>query len=244
MAEGEEELGRRLREAGAEELAALMSDHASELEPPALRQTLLNPHCGAEVLERIAQERRLLAHYEVRRLLAQHPRAPEALALQFLPGLYWRDLMELGLDTRLRPTLRRAADLQLAMRLPGLALGEKMSLARRAGLGVLLQLRHDPTPRVITALLDNPRLTEGVLTPVVASAATAPAVLELIAGDRRWGVRYPLRVALSRNPATPLATAWRILGTLRKQDLRPVAADPRLPEPVRRRARVLLGEGA
>jgi hypothetical protein len=30
---------------------------------------------------------------------------------------------------------------------------------------------------------------------------------------------------------------------LRKADLKPVAADPRLPEAVRRRARVLLGEG-
>lgn len=236
------EIIRRLREAGEEELAALVDRHAAELEPPAVRQALHNPHCSAEIIERIAAEKRLLAFYEVRRDLCFHPRTPETLSARFLPGLYWRDLMELGLDSRLRPTLRRSADLLLTARLPELALGEKMSIARRAGAGVLSQLRHDPSPRVIAALLDNPRMTEGLLAPVVNGGRTPPSVLELIAADRRWGVRYPLRLALARNPATPLETAWRILGTLRKMDLKPLVADPRLPEPVRRRARVLLGE--
>ena len=239
-AEVDLEIGRRLREAGEEELAALVDRHAAELEPPAVRQVLRNPHCSAEVIERIAAEKRLLAFYEVRRDLCFHPRTPELLAARFLPGLYWRDLMEMGLDSRLRPTLRRSADLTLSTRLPQLALGEKMSIARRAGAGVLSQLRHDPSPRVIAALLDNPRMTEGLLAPVVHGGRTPPSILELIAADRRWGVRYSLRLALARNPATPLETAWRILGTLRKTDLKPLAADPRLPEPVRRRARVLL----
>lgn len=241
-AEAEPELHRRLREAGSEELAALVEEHARELTPPAVLHALRNPYCTAEVVEKIAGETRLLSFYEVRHEIARHPRTPEVVALRFVPGLYWRDLAEIGLDIRLRPVVRRAAEQHLLTRLPQMALGEKMTLARRASPGVLAHLRHDPSPRVIVALLDNPRLTEGTLAPLVASAATPPAVLELIASDRRWGVRYPLKVALSRNPATPLDTAWRILGTLRKSDLKPVAADSRLPEPLRRRARVLLGE--
>jgi hypothetical protein len=238
----EPELARRLREAGAEELTALVREHPHELDPQAVRQALHNPHCTAEATEEIAAQLRLLSFYEVRRDLAMHPRTPEVLALRFVPGLYWRDLLALGCDTRLRPTLRRAADLQLGVRLPQLAQGEKVSLARRASAGVLAQLRYDPSPRVIAAMLDNPRLTEGLLAPVVARPSTPPAVLALIAGDRRWGVRYPLRVALARNPSTPVEIAWRILGTLRRMDLQPVASDPRCSEPVRRRARVLLRE--
>jgi len=236
------ELAHRLREAGSEELTALVREHANELDPEAVRQALRNPHCTTEATEEIAGQDRLLSFYEVRRDLTMHPRTPEIVALRFVAGLYWRDLMDLGCDTRLRPTLRRAADVQLGVRLPQLAVGEKMSLARRASPGVLSLLRYDPSPRVIAAVLDNPRLTEMLLAPVVARVSTPPAVLALVAGDRRWGVRYPVRVALARNPSTPVDVAWRILATLRRTDLQPVAADPRCSEPVRQRARVLLRE--
>lgn len=237
-----DDLGQRLREAGPEELLALLREHADRLDAPAARQALRNPHGGAEVVDLLANQPRLLSFYEVRRDLAHHPKTPEVLALRFVQGLFWRDLMTLGLDTRLRPTLRRAADLQLLARLQELAVGERVALARRASPSILAQLRNDPSPRVIGALLDNPRLTEGILAPVLASSSTPPAVLDLIAGDRRWGVRYPLKVALAKNPRTPLETVLRILSALRKPDLKTVASDPRLPEPARFRARLLLGE--
>ncbi|HEY4588116.1 MAG TPA: hypothetical protein VIJ02_02040 [Thermoanaerobaculia bacterium] len=232
----------RLSEAGSEELLALLRAHAGELTAAAVRHALRNPYCTAEAIEEIAGAQRLLSFYEVRRDLALHPRTPEALAARLVPTLWWRDLVALALDTRLRPALRRTAEVHLNVRLPEMAVGEKVSLARRASPGILSQLRHDPSPQVIAALLDNPRLTEGMLAPVLHKASTSPAILELIANDPRWGVRYPLRLALVRNPATPLKISWRLLESLRKADLRPVAADGRIPEPVRRRARVLLGD--
>jgi hypothetical protein len=236
------ELHQRLREAGSEELLALLRERSGELTAPAVRHALRNPYCTAEAIEAIAGERRLLSFHEVRRDLTLHPRTPELLAARLVPTLWWRDLMALALDTRLRPALRHAAETHLGAHLPGMAVGEKISLARRASAGVLSLLRYDPSPRVIAALLDNPRLTEGLLGPVLHRASTPPSILELIANDRRWGVRYPLRLALVRNPATPLKISWRLLEALRKVDLRPVAVDPRVPEPVRRRARVLLGD--
>ena len=62
----ETELHRRLREAGSEELAALVEARAQELTPPAVRHALRNAHCTAEVVERVAGESRLLSFYEVR----------------------------------------------------------------------------------------------------------------------------------------------------------------------------------
>lgn len=236
-------LGRRLREAGADELARLVRSGLPDIGPDEARQAMRNPFFTAEMAETLAGERRLLAFYEVRRDLAQNLRTPEALALRFLTGLYWRDLMVIGLDTRLRPTLRRAADQHLLARLSEVALGEKIALARRASAGVLLQLRHDPNARVIAALLDNPRLTEGTLAPVAHSSSTPPSTLDVIAHDRRWGPRYGLRLAIARNPAASTETALRLLPGLRKGDLKAVAADPKLGAAVRQRARVLLGEG-
>lgn len=236
------ELELRLRDAGAEVLLALLHEHAAHLEVQAARQALRNPHCTPEVVELLAGQQRLTAFYEVRRALALHPRAPEPLALRHVPGLFWRDLMALGQDTRLHPRVRRSADQFLILRLPELSLGEKINLARRCGVGIISQLRHDQSPRVIAALLDNPRLTEDLLAPILHAPNTSGAILAIVAADRRWGLRPALQAALSRHPATPVATALRLLPLLRKPDLRAVAHDPRVPEPVRRRARLLLGE--
>jgi hypothetical protein len=213
-----------------------------ELSPEVVRAALADPFVTAEAIEAFAGEPRLLAFYEVRRELARHPRSPQHVATRLLAGLYWRDLAEIALDTRLHPRLRHEADLCLGQRLGGLSVGEKMSLARRASPALLGQLRNDPSPRVVAALLENPRLTEGLLAPLAASELAQPAILDLLARDRRWGVRYDLKLALARNPRTRLDTALQLLTGLRKTDLRAVAADLRLPPPLRHRARLLLGD--
>lgn len=237
-----EDLERRLREAEADELHALLHRYAPELDSRLAVQALRNPFLGREGIETLADQGRLLAAYEVKRLLALHPRSPEPLALRFVPSLFWRDLLEVGVDMRVRPTVRRAADRRLMSRLSGLATGEKVAIARRASRRVLERLRRDPSPRVIGALLENPRMTEGVIVPLVADADAQPKVLELVARNRRWGVRYEVRFALCTNPRTPVQTVLPMLPMLRKRDLRTVSREMRLPMPVRRRAKVLLGD--
>ncbi len=242
MDEGAADLGRRLREADAETLARLLEETAEDLDEEAARQALRNPFIGAREIEGLAALPRLRASYDVRREVALHPRAPEMVALTLIPTLYWNDLARVGLDTRIGPRVRRAADQRILDRLPELAVGEKVAIARQASPGVVARLRLDPNPRVIAALLENPRLTEGLLLPLASSDMAAPAVLELLAKDQRFGVRYAVRAALSRNPRLPVQTALGNLVGLRKVELGAVATDPRLPTLVRQRARLLLGE--
>jgi hypothetical protein len=242
MVKVHDELERRLRDAETEELHGLLRRHAPELDVPAALGALRNPFIGREGIELVAGQGRLLASYELKRQIALHPRSPEPLALRFVASLFWRDLMELGLETRVRPTVRRAADRRLVGRLSGLAAGEKVAIARRASPRVLGRLRRDPAPRVIAALLENPRLTEGVLLPLAASEEAPPGVLEVLARNRRWGARYEIRLALCTNAKTPVQVVLPILPMLRKRDLQTVARTARLPMAVRRRARVLLGE--
>lgn len=241
MSEPPSALPQRLREANAEELPELLRRHADEMDVASARQALRNPFLGPEGIETIAGQGRLLPVYEVKRALTFHPRTPEVLALRFVPTLFWRDLMALGLDTRVRPTVRRAAERRVVSRLPGLAVGEKVAIARRASARVLARLRHDPSVRVVRALLDNPRATEGLVLPLVARDDTRPDVLRAVARHRRWGLRYEVRLGLCRHPHTPLATALGLLPHLRKADLRRLASEPRVPYAVRRKAEVLLG---
>ncbi len=236
-----EGLERRLAEAAEAELFELVREHAEELAPMAVRKVLRNPYVSRRVIEMLLAERRLLTSSEVRREMAAHPRTPTARSVNLLATLYWKDLLQMGADTRVPARVRRFADQRLAERLAGLAVGEKIAIARAAGPGLIERLRHDPSPRVIRALLENPRLTEGQLGPLVVSESAKPAVIELILRDRKWGQRYFLRAAAAKNPRTPVAVALDVLPTLKKTDLSEISRDRRIAGAVRRRADLLGG---
>lgn len=244
MAEGNDgDLGRELREANESELDALLESRLEEIEPAAARQLFRNPFLTGKMIERLFQASPLLSSYEVRLEAARHPRTPQIVALRFVPGLYWADLVRIGLEMRLHPVVRRAAELRIVERLPGLSVGEKMAIARSAPPGVLGALRNDPTPRVIAALLENPRLTEGLLLPLLAGDGAPAAILSVIAGSSKWSVRYPIRLALCQNSRTPLDRVLALLPLLHRSDLQGIASSPHLRLPVRRRAELLVRGG-
>ena len=237
----DQRLGWLLSQADAQELVVLLREHAAALDARAVQEALRNPYSGLEAIEVVLASPRLLTSYQVRRALVRHPQTPQVHATRLVPGLFWRDLLEVSLDLRLMPALRRLAERYLVDRLPSLTLGERISLARRAGTTLLQQLRFDAHERVIAAFLENPRLTEGILLPMLHRESTPPPVLRQVAASRRWGVRYEVRLALSRNPRLPLPLALGLLPGLKKADLQALARDPRLAPPLRRRADVLLG---
>jgi hypothetical protein len=125
----------------------------------------------------------------------------------------------------LAPTASRAdvAEDETAPR-PTEPIGVRISLARRQISGLIERLLFDPDPRVVQTVLGNPRLTEAEVIKLAASRRATPAVLEAIAEDDRWIVRYPVKVALANNPAAPNRLVLRILPHLMQQDLRELAA--------------------
>lgn len=232
-------LALRLAAANAEELGDLVERHLAGLSPAEAEAALRNPYATASHLEALAGARQLAASHSFRVAFVFHPAAPRALAMDWLAGFGWRDLARAAAEPRLHPLLRRAAERALLERLPGLALGEKIALARLAGPVLVAALRQESQPRVIAALLDNPRLTEEQLAPLAASDSAAPTVLAAIGSHPRWSARYPLRLALVRNPRLPAELALVLLPGLLRADLEPLARDPRLAPAVRQRAATL-----
>lgn len=107
-------------------------------------------------------------------------------------------------------------------------IGYRISLARRAIAGAVERLLFDPDPRVVRALLGNPRVTEAEVVKLAASRRADPQALAIVAQDDRWIARYPVKVALANNPATPVRIALGLLPYLMRQDLRALSAsDPR-----------------
>lgn len=229
-----------IESADAARLLALVEREAATFDSGTVRRVLRHPFLSAEVIEALFEVPRLRRAYEVRSRVARHPKTPVALASRLVPDLYWRDLVETSVDMRLAPTLRRAAERYLLDRLPRLATGERIAVARRAGAQVLARLRHDPDPRVIAALLVNPRLTEGLVLPLASSASAPPRVLDALAKNDRWAHRYAIRRAMALNPQTPFAAQRRILAGLRVADLEQVTRTAALSSVVRRWAREAL----
>jgi hypothetical protein len=158
--------------------------------------------------------------------LAAHPATPRADALALVATLFWRDLAHLSASSRVHPAIRRAADQDLLRRLPEMAVSERIDLARNVGRGTLLQLRLDPDPRVIGAVLENRFTTEPDV--IQAAARTRePAILELIAGNSRWIARAGIRSAVLRNPALPGPVALGLLSRASLEDLRGIRDSPR-----------------
>lgn len=100
-----------------------------------------------------------------------------------------------------------------------LAPGIRTSAARARDRLLLDRLLHDRDPRVIRALLDNPRLVERDAIAVAAQRPTAPEVLEAVAQHPRWARNYRVKKALVFNPCTPTPLARTLVRTLLRQDL-------------------------
>ncbi|HET7501424.1 MAG TPA: hypothetical protein VFK02_10490 [Kofleriaceae bacterium] len=114
-----------------------------------------------------------------------------------------------------------------------LTLGERKSLARTHDREQILLMLRDPHPAVVAILLDNPHITEADVVRISTARPAVPASLAAVAAHPRWSVRHGVKRALVLNPSTPLADAIRIATTLRAQELRELAADHSLPEPLR-----------
>ena len=173
--------------------------------------------------------------------LAMHPNTPVAEAMNLVKFLFWRDLNLVILNFRIAAEVRHAAESMLIQRLPSMAVGEKMTLARITGGQIIKALRLEKDSRVVKALLENPRLVEEDVL-FLASQPRVPApVLEAVAQDPRWSSRKEVRTALLRNSHTPLALTLSFINSLTAHDLRTLVADMKVPLAVRKAIQRKLG---
>ncbi len=87
---------------------------------------------------------------------------------------------------------------------------------------------HDPEPQVVRGLLENPNLSEEHIL-ILASRKNLPAeILAEIFRDKRWSESYPVKLALAKNPKTPLFTALSVARFLQLFDLSDLARNHQL----------------
>ncbi len=242
------------REASAEELARKLSgaprDYlAGAVENPALttRHVLLllrNRAADETLLQRIGSDASWTSSYLVKRALVLHPSTPHALGLNFIRFLFWKDLQVVSEDQALFPPLRRVAERTLGEKLGEMALGEKITFARLAGRGLVSKLLEETHPLVLEAALWNGRATSSEILAITSRSTSRPEILEAIGRHPRWSTRRDIRVALLRNPRTPVSVSMAFLSAMRPEDLRGIADLPETPRLVKLACRrLLLGRG-
>jgi hypothetical protein len=187
---------------------------------------------AAEVLEAVT-------HAAADPALAYHARQRlyEAATRQQLPAIA-RLFLVASPTTITSHQLARSLAPERPLRPTGrpLTLGERKSLARTHDREQILLMVRDPHPEVVAILLDNPHITESDVVRIASARPAVPASLSRLAAHPRWSVRHAVKRALVLNPSTPLADAIRIATTLRSQELRELAADHSLPQPLRTHA--------
>jgi hypothetical protein len=178
-----------------------------------------------EVVRKISNHRETKRNYTLRFALVRHPKSPRIVSLPILKFLYIFDLLRVAQTPAVPADVKMVAEETILKKLEGIPRGEKITLARRGTGRVAASLLANPDPELINATLDNPYLTEGLLLKVLARENLPPAVVERVAQHQRWCHHYHLRLALIRNPLTPLARVLAFLPEMAVTDLRDICLD-------------------
>jgi hypothetical protein len=119
---------------------------------------------------------------------------------------------------------------------------KKMELAATAGKEEIALYVHDPSPNVIRALLGNRHLIEEDIL-IIANRKNLPVdILKMIAEDKRWSESYPVRLALARNPKSPLSVSLSIARFLRLFDLEEITRSHFIPLVFRHKVEAIIIE--
>ena len=221
-------------------LLALVREHLPAFTERDVLHVLRHPYLSEAVIEEILAARAFLPFRAVRRAIALHPATPRHAALRSLDDLTWRDLLDIGRETRTPPPVRKAANLRLLERLRRLTEGEKIALARLASRELFAELLSDESPRVVEGLLANPRLTaEDVLAWLATGNPGAPS-LAALAAVPRWIERPPILAALLVHRATPRPMALSLLSKAGRPAWHRLAEDPAVDPLLAACARTLL----
>ena len=97
-------------------------------------------------------------------------------------------------------------------------------------------LIRDPNRIVATAVLGSPRVTEAEIESFAAMKNISDQILRQIGTNREWTRKYNVVANLVKNPRTPLAISLGMVSRLNPRDIKTMAVDRNVPEPIRKQA--------
>ncbi len=131
----------------------------------------------------------------------------------------------------------------ITQRLALLGVAGRMKAAFKGSKSERAILIRDPNKLVSAAVLSSPKLSDSEVENFAKLANVSEETLRTIGMNRAWIKNYGVVAALTRNPKTPLAVSMRFVQRLTERDLKMIALDRNLQEPLKLMVRKRLTEG-
>ncbi len=220
------------QEASKEVLTAFASN--PNLQERDLLRLLGRRDLPQEAIREIAKRPEASSNYTVQLALTRHPKTPRLVSLPLLKFLYLFDLVRLCQTPAVPGHIKVVAEEIILRKAEAIPLGEKTNLARRGPGRVAAELLLTEERDVIRAALQNPYLSEAQVLRVLSFEKLSPVVVQAIAHQEKWSQSYNVRLALIRNPLTPLTCVLAFLPDIAVNDLQTICLDRRMPGLVRK----------
>jgi hypothetical protein len=185
--------------------------------------------------------KRLIENSSVKFALVINPDTPSHIASTLLTHLNIFDLVKICLIPGVSPDHRMAAERSIIQRLPSQPLGNKMTLARRGTSAVVESLLREGIPPLVEACLDNPHLKEGSVHQFITASTSTAETISMVARSGRWKGRPNIRLAILKNPRTPVIWFTVFLPALPHSTIKELLSVPRLTPAQKEQLRQALG---
>jgi hypothetical protein len=131
----------------------------------------------------------------------------------------------------------------ITQKLALLGVAGRMKAAMKGSKSERAILIRDPNKLVSAAVLSSPKLTQSEVENFAKLANVSEDTLRTIGMNRAWIKNYGVIAALTKNPKTPLALSMRFVQRLTERDLKMIALDRNLQEPLKLMVRKRIAEG-
>jgi hypothetical protein len=118
-----------------------------------------------------------------------------------------------------------------------MSVAEKVQLAFKGNRMIRMLLVRERNRLVASAVMRNPRMTENEVESIAGMRNVEEDVLRLITTRRDWMSKYPIVIALVRNPKVPVGVVLPLINRLTLRDLKGLRDDKGVPQVVRETAK-------
>ena len=216
----------------------------------------LAENASGDVLDMLSHNDQLLLKADVIRVaIINNPRADKAMKLR----LGWTEPVVEPKTEQVKPVESEEDDgdsrddeeefdeddldeetLSKYQQLQEMSVSEKIKMALTGDKEWRTLLIREANKQVNTAVLKNPRITEGEVLNVAKNRSSSDELIRLILLNRDWIKIYDMKKALVHHPRTPLQQAMRYMGFLSEKDIKELAKSRNVTQAIVNNARRIL----